>query len=72
MFLVSDSKVELHLNKGKLQSTHIPEDKWTDISVGFITDLPVTYRNKESTLVAVDKATRMVYLALCSKKCHWY
>ena len=55
------------LSKGKLQSTHIPESKWSEISIDFITDLLVSSRNRDSVLVIVDKATRMVHLAPCSK-----
>ena len=55
------------LSKGKLQSTHIPETKWSEISIDFITDLPMSSRNRDSVLVVVDKATRMVHLAPCSK-----
>ena len=54
------------LSKGKLQSTHIPEIKWSEISIDF-TDLPVSSRNRDSVLVMVDKETRMVHLAPCSK-----
>ena len=55
------------LSKGKLQSTHIPESKWSEISIDFITDFLVSSRNRDSVLVVVDKATRMVHLASCSK-----
>ena len=55
------------LSKGKLQSTHIPESKWSEISIDFITDLPMSSRNRDSVFVVVDKATRMVHLAPCSK-----
>ena len=55
------------LSKGKLQSTHIPETKWSEISIDFITDLPTSSRNRDNVLVMVDKATRMVHLAPCSK-----
>ena len=61
-------KSDYTLNKGKLQSTHIPETKWSEISINFITDLPMSSRNRDSLLVVVDKATRMVHLAPCSKK----
>ena len=47
------------LSKGKLQSTHIPESKWSEISIDFITDLSVSSRNRDSVLVIVDKATTM-------------
>ena len=55
------------LSKGKLQSTHILETKWSEISIDFIIDLPTSSRNRDSVLVMVDKATRMVHLAPCSK-----
>ena len=55
------------LSKGKLQSPHIPESKWSEISIDCITDLLVSSRNRDSVLVVVDKATRMVHLAPCSK-----
>ena len=55
------------LAKGKLQSTQIPEDKWSEISIDFITDLPLTANRRDTILVTVDKATRMVHLAPCRK-----
>ena len=55
------------LSKGKLQSTQIPETKWNEISIDFVTDLPKSPRNRDSILVVVDKATKMVHLAPCSK-----
>ena len=58
------------LAKGKLQSTQIPEDKWSEISIDFITDLPLTANRRDTILVTVDKATRMVHLAPCRKKYH--
>ena len=55
------------LAKGKLQSTQIPENKWSEISIDFVTDLPLTANNRDTILVTVDKATRMVHLAPCRK-----
>ena len=60
-------KSDQTLSKGKLQSTHISESKWSEISIDFITDLPMSSRNHYSALVVVDKATRMVHLAPCNK-----
>ena len=51
------------LAKGKLQSTHIPETKWSEISVDFIMNLPSSANNKDTILATVDKATRVVHLA---------
>lgn len=55
------------LNKDKLQSIHIPENKWTEVSIDFITEFPMSCRNKDSILVVVDEATRIVHLAPWSK-----
>ena len=44
-----------------------PEEKWQEVSIDFITDLPKTAGGKDCIFVAVDKATRMVKLAPCSK-----
>ena len=55
------------LNRGKLQPTNIPERKWTEVSLDFVTDLPVTKGKKESILTVIDKATRMVHLLPCKK-----
>ena len=53
--------------KGKLQPTQIPETKWSEISIDFVTDLPTSANNKDTILVTVDKATRMVQPAPCRK-----
>ena len=55
------------LAKGKLQSTQIPGTKWSEISIDFVADLPTTANGKDTILVTVDKATRMVHLAPCKK-----
>ena len=55
------------LAKGKLMSTQIPETKWSEISIDFVTDLPLPANKRETILVTMDKATRMVHLAPCSK-----
>ena len=35
-------KFEHQVARGKLQSTQIPEEKWKEISIDFIMDLPIT------------------------------
>ena len=55
------------LAKGMLMSTHIPESKWSEIPLDFVTDLPPSATGLDSILVTVDKATRMVHLAPCRK-----
>ena len=60
-------KTDHILSRGMLQSTAIPEKKWSEVSLDFITDLPVTKNKKDSILTVVDKATRMVHLIPCKK-----
>ena len=60
-------KTDHTLGRGNLQSTSIPEKKWSEVSVDFVTDLPVTRSKKDSILTVVDKATRMVHLIPCRK-----
>ena len=60
-------KTDHTLGHGNLQSTSIPGKKWSEVSVDFVTDLPVTRSKKDSILTVVDKATRMVYLIPCRK-----
>ena len=38
-----------------------------EISIEFVTDIPLTANNRDTILVTVDKATRMVHLAPCRK-----
>ena len=64
---VSDGESDHTLAKGKLQSNQIPESKWSEISIDFITDLPLTANNRDTILVTVDKAARMVHLVPCTK-----
>ena len=61
------AKSDPTLNYGKLQSTNIPEKKWTEVSLDFITDLPLTRGMKDSVRTVIDKATRMVHLIPCKK-----
>ena len=37
-----DEKSDHTLTRGQLQSTEIPEEKWQQVSIGFITDFPET------------------------------
>ena len=42
------------LAKGKLMSTQVPETKWNEISIDFVTDLPPSANGRDSILVTVD------------------
>ena len=52
---------------GLLQPLPIPSDRWEAIAMDFITDLPCTKAGKDSVLVFVDRLTRMVLFAPCTK-----
>ena len=55
------------LQKGSLQSLVIPEAKWQEVSVDFVTDLPVATDGEDSIMTVVDRATKMVHLIPCKK-----
>ena len=55
------------LRKGSLQSLAIPEAKWQEVSVDFITDLPTVAGGEDSIMTVVDRATKMVHLIPCRK-----
>ena len=61
-------KFDHQLAKGKLTSTQGPEEKWKEISIDFITDLPMTSENKDSILTIVDKATAYGTSCIMSQK----
>ena len=52
-------KTDHTLKKGSLQSLAIPEAKWQEVSVDFITDLPTTVGGEDSIMIVVDHATKM-------------
>ena len=53
------------LRRGHLQSLAIPQAKWQDVSIDFITDLPRSRNSEDSIMVVVDRATKMVHLVPC-------
>ena len=55
------------LKKGSLQSLVLPEAKWQEVSVDFITDLPTDKDAEDSIMTVVDRATKMVHLIPCHK-----
>ena len=55
------------MKKGNLQSLAIPEAKWKEVSVDFVTDLPTVVKSEDSIMTVVDRATKMVHLIPCKK-----
>ena len=60
-------KTDHTMKKGSLQSLAIPEAKWREVSVDFITDLPTAAGGEDSIMTVVDRATKMVHLIPCQK-----
>ena len=50
------------LMRGQLQNTEIPEEKWQQVSIDFITDFPETSSGVDSIMTVIDKATRMTHI----------
>ena len=55
------------MKKGSLQSLAIPEAKWQEVRVDFITNLSSVVEGEDSIMTAVDRATKMVHLIPCMK-----
>ena len=53
--------------RGQLQSIEIPEEKWRQVNIDFILDLPKTSSGVDSIMTVIDKATRMTHIILCNK-----
>ena len=55
------------MRKGSLQSLVIPEAKWQEVSIDFITDLPIDGDGEDFIMIVMDRATKMVHLIPCKK-----
>ena len=60
-------KIDHTLRKGSLQFLAIPEAKWQEVSIDFVTDLPTDGDAEDSIMIVVDCATKMVHLIPCRK-----
>ena len=60
-------KIDHTLKKGSLQSLTLPEGKWQEVSIDFITDLPAEQGAEDSIMTIMDRATKMVHLIPCWK-----
>ena len=60
-------KTDHTMEKGNLQYLTIPEAKWQEVSIDFITDLPSAAESEDSIMTLVDRATKMMYLIPCRK-----
>ena len=55
------------LMRDQLQSTEIPEEKWQEVSIDFITDLIATSSGVDSIMTVIHKAKRMTHIVPSSK-----
>ena len=53
---------------GELQPLKIPEEKWADVMIDFITKLLVRRKGHDSILIVVDQATKFCHFISCTKK----
>jgi hypothetical protein len=53
--------------QGELHPLQIPGRRWESVSLDLITDLPKTKRGFDSIVVFVDRLSKMVHLAACTK-----
>ena len=58
-------KAEHTLVCGQLQSLQIPKEKWREVSLDFVTDLPVADNGDNAVLNIIDRAPRMVHCLPC-------
>ncbi len=55
-------KARNHKPQGKLQPLKIPDERWSSISMDFITGLPPTESNHDTIMVFVDRLSKMTHL----------
>ena len=60
-------KAEHTLVRGQLQPIQLPDQKWKEVSLDFVTDLPETSTGDNAILNVIDRATRMVHCIPCKK-----
>ena len=54
-------------SQGLLQSLPIPDTKWAEVSMDLVTDLPKTDRGYDAIVVFVDRLTKRIHVAPCTK-----
>ena len=60
-------KSDHSLTHSQLQSTKIPEEKWQQVSIDFITDLLEIPRWVNSIMAMINEDTRMTHVIPCTK-----
>jgi hypothetical protein len=52
---------------GLLQPLPVPDDRWSEVTMDFITGFPTTPRGYDAVMVMCDRLTKMVHFAPCHK-----
>jgi len=52
---------------GKLKPLPVPDRRWESVSLDLVTDLPPTSRGHDAVVVFVDRLSKMVHIAPCTK-----
>ena len=58
------SKIEHYKLMGLMQPLSIPEWKWDNVSMDFVSGLPKTAKGNDSIWVIVDRLTKLTYFLL--------
>ncbi len=53
---------------GLLQPLPVPQDRWSEVTMDFITGLPCTPRGYDAVMVMCDRLSKMVHFAPCHKE----
>jgi len=53
---------------GLLQPLAVPADRWSEVTMDFITGLPCTPSGHDAIMVMTDRLSKMVYFAPCTKE----
>ena len=61
-------KSEHQLPRGQLQPLQLPEHKWEDVMIDFITKLPKTSRRHDNIFTVIDRATKYTYFIPCTEE----
>ena len=60
-------KTEHKLVRNQLQPIQLADQKWREVSLDFVTDVPETSDGDNAILNVTDRATRMVHCIPCKK-----
>ena len=61
------SKIRRQMPAGLLSPLPVPDGCWQDISVDFITSLPLTSKGHDSVFVMVDRFSKLTHFVACRK-----